>query len=70
MLDLASAAPLRALRWWERHHWVEDHPGWTFADYDAASAGDILLHSEYLKIQREVEKKALEKAKLERAPHG
>ena len=70
MLDLASTAPVKALRWHERHRWIEDHPGWTFADYDAASAADILLHSEYQKMTREAEKKAREKAEAERRPHG
>jgi len=70
VLDLATTAPLRAWRWHERHRWIEEHPGWTFADYDAASAGDILLHGEYQKMTHEAERKALEKIRSAGAPHG
>ena len=70
MLDLASTAPIKAIRWHERQRWIAEHPGWTFADYDAARAADILLHEEYLKMTREAEKKAAEKAKQEDKPHA
>lgn len=67
LLDMASTAPRKAITWYERHAWIEDHPGWTFADYDQAAAGDILRHDDYLKMRREAEKRALDKA---RAEHG
>ena len=60
---------MRALRWHARQKWIEDHAGWTFADYDAAAAGDILMHEEYLTMQREAEKKARD-SRLPRGGRG
>jgi len=42
-----QTAPAAAVRWWERAKFVNEHPGWTYRDYDAADAGDILLDAEY-----------------------
>ena len=42
-----STAPVMATRLFERYLFVKHHSGWTYADYDAAEAGDILLDKEY-----------------------
>lgn len=65
MLGMASAAPRKALRLAERAQFVKDHPGWTFADYDAAAAGDIAFQREYERMRQEAERHALEKARQE-----
>jgi hypothetical protein len=31
----------------KRWRYVQEHPGWTYADYDACAAGDLLLHDEF-----------------------
>lgn len=31
----------------ERAHFVNSHPGWTYQDYDSARAGDIAFDREY-----------------------
>jgi hypothetical protein len=31
----------------DRAHFIHEHPGWTYLDYDAAAAGDILFDREY-----------------------
>lgn len=67
MLGQQRTAPAAAIQLAERAQFVKDHPGWTFADYDAAAAGDILFQQEYEKILRECERQAIEKAKA--APH-
>jgi hypothetical protein len=38
---------VRALRLFERAQFVNSHPGWTYRDYDEASAGDIAFDLEY-----------------------
>jgi hypothetical protein len=42
-----DAAPQKALRLFDRAHFIHEHPGWTYRDYDAAAAGDILFDREY-----------------------
>jgi len=54
----------------ERAQFVIDHPGWTFADYDNAKAGDILFMREYEKMLRAAEDKALREAQERQQPHG
>lgn len=63
MLDMAPTAPKKALQWEAKHRWIEEHPGWTFDAYENARAGDIQSHDDYLKMRREAEKHAVEKAK-------
>lgn len=73
MLDMARTAPASALRWEQRHRWIEQHPAWTFADYDNAAAGDILSHTEYMTMRHEAERRALQKAQAAedaKAQHG
>jgi len=43
----SDTAPVAATAWFERHKWIEEHPGWTYRDYDEAEAGDILLERDY-----------------------
>lgn len=43
----SDTAPEKAIRWYERQKWIEEHPGWTFRDYDEADAADILLNRDY-----------------------
>lgn len=38
---------MAAIRWYKRAKFVAEHPGWTYRDYDEASAADILLDQEY-----------------------
>lgn len=45
-----ETAPETAIRWWERAKFIHEHQGWTYRDYDDASAGDILLDQEYLSM--------------------
>jgi len=45
-----DTAPLRAVHWFERAQFVTHHAGWTYRDYDEASAGDILLDRDYQAI--------------------
>lgn len=59
MLGMSRTAPGPAAKLAERAQFVKDHPGWTFADYDAAAAGDILFQVEYEKMRRGAERKAL-----------
>jgi len=42
-----ETAPLRAVQWFERAKFIHDHQGWTYRDYDAADAGDILLDRDF-----------------------
>ncbi len=42
-----DTVPALALRWFERARFVNEHPGWTYRDYDEAAAGDILLDRDY-----------------------
>ena len=42
----------------ERWLFVKEHPGWTYADYDAASAGDIALDAEFAKVYKAMLDKA------------
>jgi hypothetical protein len=51
----SSTAPAAALRWWERAHFVNEHPGWTYRDYDEAEAGDILLDKDYRAMLRNLQ---------------
>lgn len=62
MLGMSRTAPLHATRLAERAQFVKDHPGWTFADYDNAAAGDIAFQRSYEQMLRGVEQKALEDA--------
>jgi hypothetical protein len=41
-----------AVQRWERFRWVEDHPGWTYDDYDNAKASDIGLAREFLRMMQ------------------
>lgn len=43
----ADTAPARALRLMKRAQYVNEHPGWTYRDYDAANAGDIWFDEVY-----------------------
>lgn len=63
MLGMSKTVPEKANRLAERAQFVKDHPGWTFADYDTARAGDIAFMREYEKMLRAAERKALEEAK-------
>ena len=40
-----------AIRLFERYMFVKHHAGWTYADYDAAAAGDIALDAEFGKVE-------------------
>lgn len=42
-----DTAPVKAVRLFERAQFVNNHPGWTYRDYDEASAGDILFDREF-----------------------
>ncbi len=46
-----QTAPVTALRWWDRARFVNEHPGWTYRDYDEAAAGDIQLDADYRAIK-------------------
>jgi hypothetical protein len=63
ILGQGQTAPIKALKLAERSQWIEDHPGWTFRDYDEAPAGAILFHRDFLTMQREAERQALDAAK-------
>ena len=41
-----------ATRLFERYMFVKHHAGWTYADYDAATAGDIALDAEFAKVEQ------------------
>ena len=56
------AAPVKAVRLLERWRFCRDH-GWTFAEYDAADAGDIMTAREFDRLLADVERKAIEDAK-------
>lgn len=43
----SDTAPAKAVAWFERQKWVDEHQGWTYRDYDEADAGDILLERDY-----------------------
>lgn len=58
-LGMQSTAPQEALRLYERWQMCKEM-GWTFAEYDRAGAGDVLLAREFARIQAEAQKKALE----------
>lgn len=60
MLGMEPTAPVRANLLAARAQFIEDHPGWTFADYDTAAAGDIAFQNEYRKIVGACQRKALE----------
>ena len=51
--------------WLERAQWIIDHPGWTFAAYDAAAAGDITFQRAYETMRREAEQQARARAEAE-----
>ncbi len=55
-------APAQALRLYERWQTVQE-TGWTYAEYDATRASDLLLAREFAKIQRAAANRAAEKAK-------
>lgn len=38
-----QTAPVQAVRAMERAQYVNQHPGWTYRDYDEAAAGDIWI---------------------------
>lgn len=57
---------MKATQLFERWLFVKEHPGWTYADYDAAHAGDIALDAEFAKIYHAM----LEKAKVDGAKHN
>jgi hypothetical protein len=50
----------------ERWLFVKEHPGWTYADYDAACAGDIALDAEFAKVYHAM----LDKARADGAKHS
>jgi hypothetical protein len=52
-----------ATRLFERYLFVKQHPGWTYADYDAAAAGDIALDAEFSKVETAF----MDKAKKDKA---
>lgn len=62
MLGMSHTAPKAAVQRAERAQFVREHPGWTFADYDAAAAGDIAFQREYERMRTAAERHALEKA--------
>lgn len=51
-----DTAPAGAVAWFERARFVNEHPGWTYRDYDEAEAGDILLDGEYQTIMSNLRK--------------
>lgn len=65
VLGMAATTPVDGSQWYDMHAWVEDHPGWTFAAYRAARAGDILSHADFLTMRHEAQKKAMERAERE-----
>jgi hypothetical protein len=58
-----STAPVMATRLFERYMFVKHHEGWTYADYDAAAAGDIALDAEFAKVEAAF----MDKAKKDKA---
>jgi hypothetical protein len=40
---------------------VKQHSGWTYADYDAAAASDLLLDAEFAKVETALAQAAKEK---------
>lgn len=44
---MSHTAPARAVQLAERAQFVRTHPGWTFADYDTAAAGDIAFQQAF-----------------------
>lgn len=64
MLGMQATAPLKAVKLAERAQFIRDHH-WTYAEYDAAHAGDILFQREYEKMVAAAERKALEDAKAQ-----
>lgn len=65
MLGQQHTAPIKARRLAERAQWIIDHPGWTFAAYDAAAAGDITFQRAYETMRREAEQQARARAEAE-----
>lgn len=61
-----STAPVMATRLFERYMFVKHHSGWTYADYDAAAAGDIALDAEFAKVEAAF----MEAAKKKDKPSG
>ena len=47
---------MATVRWFERQMFVEEHPGWTFRDYDEADAADILLNRDYRNMMQSLTK--------------
>jgi hypothetical protein len=47
-----DTAPLDAIKAFERYQFIQQHPGWTYRDYDEADAGDILLDKDFTAMLR------------------
>lgn len=62
-----STAPVDAIRLFERYLFVKQHPAYTYAAYDAAAAGDIMLDAEFAKVEQAMMDKAKKDAEVE---HG
>ncbi len=46
-----STAPAEAIRQMARARFVNEHPGWTYRDYDEAAAGDIWIDEVWHDLQ-------------------